>query len=83
MDVALPELPAVVGTGRAEQVAPYVEPQREQLTMDLFRQIGNSAETYARLKLKTRTDLDRARMALGIDPKQVDADTGKTAEKDQ
>ena len=72
-----------VHAARAEQVAQYVEPQREQLTMDLFRQIGNSAETYARLKLKTRTDLDRARMALGIDPKQVDADTGKTAEKDQ
>ncbi|HEX5776865.1 MAG TPA: peptidyl-prolyl cis-trans isomerase [Caulobacteraceae bacterium] len=72
-----------VNAARAEQVAQFVEPQREQLTMDLFRQIGNSAETYARLKLKTRTYLDRARMALGIDPKEVDADAGKTVEPDQ
>jgi peptidyl-prolyl cis-trans isomerase D len=72
-----------VHPARAEQVAAYVEPQRGQLTMDLFRQVGGAAETYARQKMKARTDLDRARMALGVDPKEVAADAGKTAEKDQ
>ena len=72
-----------IHAARPEQVGQYVEPQRGQLTMDLFRQIGESAERYARQKLKTKTDLDRARMALGIDPKEVGAEAGKTVEQDQ
>ena len=72
-----------IHAARPEQVGQYVEPQRGQLTMDLFRQIGESAERYARQKLKTKTDLDRARMALGIDPKEVGAESGKTVEQDQ
>lgn len=71
-----------VHAARPEQVAPYVQPQRSQLTMDLFRQIGNSAEGYARRKLKTKTYIDRARMALGIDPKELEA-AGKTPEKEK
>lgn len=71
-----------VHAARPEQVAPYVEPQRTQLTMDLFRQIGSAAEAYSRRKVKTRVDLDRARAALGLDPKEVGAEAGKTAEKD-
>lgn len=67
---------------RPEQVAPYVEPQRAQMAADLFRQIGDSAESYARRKLKTKTNLDLARMAIGIDPKEIDA-SGKTVEKEQ
>ncbi|HEX6859006.1 MAG TPA: SurA N-terminal domain-containing protein [Caulobacteraceae bacterium] len=62
------------------EVAKYVEPQREQLTGDLFRQLGNSAEAYAREKVKARTNLDLARQAIGVDPKTV-ADTAKPAEK--
>lgn len=72
-----------VRPARPEQVATFVEPQRAQLTTDLFQQIGGSAEQYARQKVKARTDLDRARMALGVDPKEIGATAGKTAEKDQ
>jgi len=72
-----------VRPARAEQVAGFVEGQRQQLTMDLFRQVGGSAEAYARSQVKSKTDLDRARMALGVDPKQVGPDAGKTAEPEE
>jgi len=60
-----------VNAARPEEVARYVEPQRQQVTMDLFQQIGGSAERYAKQEIKPRTNLELARMALGIDPNTV------------
>jgi peptidyl-prolyl cis-trans isomerase D len=71
-----------VRAARPEQVAGFVEGQRQQLTMDLYRQIGGSAERYARAEIKAKTNLDLARMALGVDPKQIDP-KGKAAEPKQ
>jgi peptidyl-prolyl cis-trans isomerase D len=71
-----------VHAARAEQVAGYVEGQRQQNSVDLFRQIGSSAEAYAKAKLKVKTNLDRARLALGLDPKEIAA-KAKPGEKAQ
>lgn len=57
-----------VHPARSEEVARYVAPQQQQVTMDLFRQIGGSAERYAREEIKPRTNLERARLAIGVDP---------------
>jgi peptidyl-prolyl cis-trans isomerase D len=62
-----------VHSARPEDAAPLVEQQRKELTQDLFEQVGNAAERYARDKIKARTYLDRARMALGVDPKEMEA----------
>jgi peptidyl-prolyl cis-trans isomerase D len=55
-----------------EQAAMLIEQQRQQLTEDLFQQIGGDAEHYARDRVKTKTNLDRARLALGVDPKEAE-----------
>jgi peptidyl-prolyl cis-trans isomerase D len=62
-----------VHSARPDDIAPLVEQQRQQLTQDLFEQIGNSAEAYARDKVKAKTNLDRARTAIGVDPKEIEA----------
>jgi peptidyl-prolyl cis-trans isomerase D len=62
-----------VHSARPDDIAPLVEQQRQQLTQDLFEQVGNSAEKYARDKVKATTNLDRARMAIGVDPKEIEA----------
>jgi len=82
--IAVARLDAV-RPARPEQVAGFVESQRQQLTMDMFRQFGNSAETYAKDKIKAKTNLDRARMAIGVDPKEVGAKdkAGEPEEKAQ
>ena len=68
-----------VNPARTDEVARYVEPQRQQVTMDLFQQIGSSAERYAKAEIKPRTNLERARQAIGVDPKAASA----PAEKEQ
>ena len=57
-----------VRTGDPQQVAQATEQGRAQFTQELFGDIGEAARGYARTRLKTRTDLTRARLALGIDP---------------
>lgn len=55
----------------ARQIAALVEPQREQLAVDLFRGLGESARVAARTTLKAKIDLDRARRAIGVDPETL------------
>jgi peptidyl-prolyl cis-trans isomerase D len=62
-----------VHSARPEDIAPLVEQQRQQLTQDMFEQVGNSAEAYARDRIKAVTNLDRARLAIGVDPKEIAA----------
>jgi peptidyl-prolyl cis-trans isomerase D len=62
-----------VHSARPDDIAPLVEQQRQQLTQDLFEQVGNSAEAYARDKVKAKTNLDKARLAIGVDPKEIEA----------
>lgn len=66
-----------VRAGDSAQVAQATEQARQQFTQEIFSDIGDSARTYARKKLKTKTDLTRARIAIGIDP--TDAAQGATA----
>jgi peptidyl-prolyl cis-trans isomerase D len=53
---------------------------RGGLTATLFREMAESAETYARSKLKTKVDPDRARAAVGFEPLKKDA-KGKPEKK--
>jgi len=62
-----------VHAARPQDAAMLIEQQRQQLTEDLFQQIGGDAEGYARTKVKAKTNLDRARMAIGVDPKEIEA----------
>lgn len=52
------------------------EMSRGELTQVLYREMGESAQTYARNKLKTKVNQARAREALGFEPL---AEKGKAA----
>ena len=52
------------------------EMTRGELTQVLYREMGESAQTYARAKLKTKVNAARAREALGFEPL---AEKGKAA----
>lgn len=54
--------------GDPQQVAQATEQGRDQFSQELFGDIGESARVYARTRLKTRSDKDRAKAALGIEP---------------
>ncbi|MGE5566710.1 MAG: peptidyl-prolyl cis-trans isomerase, partial [Parcubacteria group bacterium] len=60
-----------VHAARPQDAAQLIEQQRQQLTEDMFQQIGGDAEGYAREKVKAKTYLDRARLAIGVDPEQL------------
>lgn len=62
-----------VHAARPQDAAMLIEQQRQQLTEDMFQQIGGDAETYARTRVKAKTNLDRARLAIGVDPKEIEA----------
>ncbi|HRD29513.1 MAG TPA: SurA N-terminal domain-containing protein, partial [Caulobacter sp.] len=57
-----------IRTGDPQQVAQATEQARQQFTQELFGDIGEAARSYARTRLKTKADLTRARIAIGIDP---------------
>jgi peptidyl-prolyl cis-trans isomerase D len=62
------------------------ESQRPALSQQLFQGLQSGAQAYAIAKLKTRTDLTRARTAIGIAPEQTQgadpaAAAGKAAPK--
>jgi peptidyl-prolyl cis-trans isomerase D len=65
--VAVAEVTAI-RTGDPQQVAQATEQARQQFTQELFGDIGEAARGYARTRLKTKADLTRARIAIGIDP---------------
>ncbi|MDP1736121.1 MAG: SurA N-terminal domain-containing protein [Caulobacter sp.] len=57
-----------IRAGDPMQVAQATEQSRMQFTQELFGDISESARGYARTRLKTKTDLTRARVAMGVDP---------------
>lgn len=59
--------------------AQLAEGSRAQLSQAVFREMGNAAQAYARIKLKTKTDPVRARAAAGFEP--LEKGKAKPAEK--
>ncbi len=72
-----------VTPAKADTVAGLVAPQQAQLSEALFNDVEGAIAGYARTKAKVRTDLDKARLALGVDPKQVPGQPAKTEETEQ
>ena len=68
-----------IRAGDPAQVAQATEQGRQQFTQDVFGDIGEAARGYARTKLKTRTDLTRARLAIGLDATQAAEGQGESA----
>ena len=52
--------------GDPAQLATLTEQARPQMTETIFREIGDSAQTAARIKVKTKIDYNRARAAIGL-----------------
>ena len=48
--------------------AQLAEGSRAQLSEAVFREMGNAAQAYARTKLKTKVNAERARAAAGFEP---------------
>ncbi|MDP1631468.1 MAG: SurA N-terminal domain-containing protein [Caulobacter sp.] len=70
-----------VRTGDPDQVAQATEQGIAQFSQELFGDIGESARIYARAKLKTQVNLERARLAIGIDPVMAAKGLGKDTPK--
>lgn len=54
--------------GDTAQLAALTEQARPQITETIFRELGDSAQGAARVKLKTKVDYNRARAAIGLQP---------------
>jgi peptidyl-prolyl cis-trans isomerase D len=63
------------------QLAHMVQDARPQMTMGLFREIGESARRAARSEVKVKVYPDRARAALGLEPLDEKAGGAGKAEK--
>ena len=70
--VAVAKLQAI-RAGDASLAGRVTEAQRADLSRQLFQGLQGQAQDYAFKKVKTRTDLARARTAIGIAPDQVPA----------
>ena len=57
--------------------ARMAEAGRGELTQVLFREMAESARTYARTKLKVKVNAEKARAAAGFEPKAKDAPAEK------
>jgi peptidyl-prolyl cis-trans isomerase D len=64
-----------------ENAARVAETGRAAVAQDLFREMVEAGEGYARAKLKVSTDAERAREAAGFEPKADAKGKGKAAEK--
>lgn len=64
----------------AAQLAPIAESARPQMTMGIFREIGDAARAAAKTEVKAKAYPDKARAALGLPPIEEQAQAGK-AEK--
>ena len=62
------------------QLAPIAESARPQMTMGLFREIGDAARAAAKTEVKAKAYPEKARAALGLAPIDEKAPAGK-AEK--
>jgi peptidyl-prolyl cis-trans isomerase D len=63
------------------QLARMTEDARPQMTMSVFREIGESARRAARSEVKVKVYPDRARSALGLEPLDEKAGGAGKAEK--
>jgi peptidyl-prolyl cis-trans isomerase D len=57
-----------VHTGQGPTLARMAEDMRPQMTLGVFRELGDSARAAARQKLKVKIDPARARTAIGLEP---------------
>jgi peptidyl-prolyl cis-trans isomerase D len=57
-----------IRAGDPATLARMTEQARPQMTQTIFREIGDSAEAYARQKVKVAVDYNRARAAIGLAP---------------
>ncbi len=77
-----PQLIVVVGQVSNVRVeagadaANLAEQSRPELTTAVFRELNASAQAAARIKVKTRVDLNRARAAIGMEPLTTSSETG-------
>lgn len=65
-----------VHTGDPSILGAITEAARQQMTVDMFREMEEAARAGARQKLKVKVDYNRARQALGLEPL---AETGAAA----
>lgn len=63
-----------VRSGEGAIEAQMAEAMRPQMSMAIFREIGESAHAAARAKIKVTADAARARAALGLEPEAAPAD---------
>ena len=77
-----PQLIVVVGQVSNVRVeagadaANLAEQSRPELTTAVFHELNASAQAAARIKVKTRVDLNRARAAIGMEPLTTSSETG-------
>lgn len=57
--------------------AMIAQQQGRQMAQTLFREMSEAAQAYARTSLKTKTDVNRARAAIGLEPLETKAGTAK------
>jgi hypothetical protein len=67
--------------GDVSKVAQVTEAQRPQLTAAIFRDMQAGAQTRALKVMKTKTDLAKARNAIGVDTDLAAKADGKPAPK--
>jgi peptidyl-prolyl cis-trans isomerase D len=68
-----------VSSGQGPTLARMTEETRPQMTMALFRELGEAARTTARQKLKVKTDYALARTAIGLQAEaEAPAPAGKS-----
>lgn len=59
-----------IGAGDLATVARMTDVSRPQMTQTVLREIGDSAQRAARVKMKTKIDYARARAAIGLAPEK-------------
>jgi peptidyl-prolyl cis-trans isomerase D len=70
-----------VRNGQLNEMARIIESQRPQLTAQIFRDMQEQVQSRAATAMKARTDLARARTAIGVDPDMAARIDGKPAPK--
>jgi peptidyl-prolyl cis-trans isomerase D len=66
--------------GVSPTAAMIAQQQSRQMAQTLFREVSEAAQQYARSSLKVKTDVNRARAAIGLEPLATAA-KGETAAK--
>ena len=68
-----------IRTGDLTAIARMTEGARDNATRQLFDAIGASSRQWAMTNIRVRTDLNRARTVLGVDPATIPAAAGTPA----